>query len=317
MKVTLDLSKLVEQGKITLAEADRLKALAATETGSLGINILVGFGVVAVAAGAVALVPTPLTAIVLGAVLFGAGMLLSGRAPHWTMLGTICLVLGALMFAGGVIAFGEGSLSAMLIVTAALTVGALAARSSLLIALAVLAASACLGAHTGYWHATYSLSIMEPLLTIVLFSALALGAYLASRNLAADYERLAIAASRTSLILVNFGFWIGSLWGDSLLLLRALNGADLSTLMRSVVIPAWAFSLAWALALIAVGVWGVSANRRWVVNLAAIFGAIHFYTQWFERLGANPLSILLGGLLMLGFALGLWAFNRRKEPAPA
>ena len=317
MKITLDLSKLVEQGKITLAEADRLKALAATETGSLGINILVGFGVVAVAAGAVALVPTPLTAIVLGAVLFGAGMLLSGRAPHWEMLGAICLVLGALMFAGGVIAFGEGSLSAMLIVTAALTVGALAARSSPLIALAVLAASACLGAHTGYWHATYSLSIMEPLLTIVLFSALALGAYLASHKLAADYERLAIAASRTSLILVNFGFWIGSLWGDHLFLLRQLNGADLSTLMRSVVIPAWVFSLSWALALIAVGVWGVSANRRWVVNLAAIFGAIHFYTQWFERLGANPLSVLLGGLLMLGFALGLWAFNRRKEPVPA
>jgi hypothetical protein len=318
MKVTLDLSKLVEQGQLTAAEADRLKGLAATETGSLGINILVGFGVVAVAAGAVALVPTPLTAIVLGAVLFGAGMLLSGRAPHWAMLGTICLVLGALMFSGGVIAFGEGSLPAMLIVTAALTVGALAARSSLLIALAVLAASACLGAHTGYWHATYSLSIMEPLLTIVLFSALALGAYLASHNLTADYERLAIAASRTSLILINFGFWIGSLWGDRLLLLRQLNGADISTtLMRSVIIPDWAFSIAWALALIAVGVWGVKANRRWVVNLAAIFGAIHFYTQWFERLGANPLSILLGGLLMLGFALGLWAFNRKMEPASA
>ena len=137
------------------------------------------------------------------------------------MLGAICLVLGALMFAGGVIAFGEGSLSAMLIVTAALTVGALAARCEPADgALAVLAAAACLGAHTGYWHATYSLSIMEPLLTIVLFSALALGAYLASHKLAADYERLAIAASRTSLILTNFGFWIGSLWGDHLLLLR-------------------------------------------------------------------------------------------------
>ena len=54
-------------------------------------------------------------------------------------------------------------------------------------------------------------------------------------------------------------------------------------------------------------------NRRWVVNVAAVFGAIHFYTQWFERLGATPLSVLLGGLLMLGFALGLWAFNRERS----
>ena len=48
-----------------------------------------------------------------------------------------------------------------------------------------------------------------------------------------------------------------------------------------------------------------------MVNVAAVFGAIHFYTQWFERLGPKPLSFILGGLLMLAFALGLWAFNKR------
>ena len=73
MKITLDLSKLLEQGKLTAAEADKLRALAAHDTGSLAINILIGFGVMAVAAGAVALVPTPLTAIALGIVLFAAG----------------------------------------------------------------------------------------------------------------------------------------------------------------------------------------------------------------------------------------------------
>ena len=49
MKITLDISKLVEDGKLTPAEAERLKALASHDTGSLGINILVGFGVIAVA----------------------------------------------------------------------------------------------------------------------------------------------------------------------------------------------------------------------------------------------------------------------------
>jgi hypothetical protein len=60
MKITLDISRLVEEGKVTPEEAQRLIALASRETGSLAINILIGFGVVAIAAGAVALVPTPL-----------------------------------------------------------------------------------------------------------------------------------------------------------------------------------------------------------------------------------------------------------------
>jgi hypothetical protein len=75
------------------------------------------------------------------------------------------------------------------------------------------------------------------------------------------------------------------------------------------------FGIGWALALVAVGIWGAKANRRWVVNIAAIFAAIHFYTQWFERLGANALSVLLGGLLMLAIAIALWSFNKRMAKA--
>jgi hypothetical protein len=57
-------------------------------------------------------------------------------------------------------------------------------------------------------------------------------------------------------------------------------------------------------------VWGVRANRRWVVNVATVFGAIHFYTQWFERLGATPVSVLVAGLLALGIAVALRYFNK-------
>jgi len=213
-----------------------------------------------------------------------------------------------------VIAWGEGSLASMLIVTVVL---ALAARSSLLIALAVLAASACLGARTGYSHATYSLAIFEPTLTIVLFSALAFVAYILSHRLSADYERLALMASRISVVLVNFGFWIGSLWGDPLMLLRGMSSRNAyDYFINDTVIPDWVFSIAWALVLVAAGAWAAKTDRRWLVNVAAAFGAIHFYTQWFERLGATPASVLLGGLVMLGIAFALWSFNRRpEEPA--
>jgi hypothetical protein len=313
MKITLDISKLVEEGKLAREEADKLTALAAQDTGSLGVNILIGFGVVAIAAGAVALVPTPLTAVGLGLALFAAGCAITlNRMQHWILLGQICLVIGALMFGGGVIAYGAGSLASMLIVTVAFALAAITARSSLLTALAVLAASACLGARTGYSHAVYSLAIFEPALTVVLFSELALIAYRVSKRLPADYERLAITAARTSLLLTNFGFWIGSLWGDPLMLLRSVSTKDPSlAFMTEAVIPAAVFSILWAVALIGAGIWAVQVNRRWLVNLVAVFAGIHFYTQWFERLGATPLSVFLGGLLMLAAAFALWTFNRR------
>jgi iron complex transport system permease protein len=313
MKITLDISKLVEEGKLTREEADKLTELAAHDSGSLGINILIGFAVVAIAAGAVALVPAPLTAVSFGLALFVAGSAIAlNRVQHWILLGQICLVIGALMFGGGVIAYRADLLASMLIVTGAFWLAAIVARSSLLMALAVLAASACLGARAGYSHARYSLAIFEPTLTVVLFSAVALIAYQASQRLSAEYERLAITAARTSLLLINFGFWIGSLWGDPLMLMRSMNTRDASlAFMTKTVIPATAFSILWAVALLGAGIWAVRVNRRWLVNLVAVFAGIHFYTQWFERLGATPLSVLLGGLVMLASAFALWMLNRR------
>src|SRR5579859_1721208 len=155
MKITLDLSKLIEEGKLTAEEAARLRGLAAHDTGSLAINILVGFGVVAVSAGALALVPTPAAALVLGLAVFAVGLgLIIQRNEQWSLLAQVCVVLGALLCCGAVLILGNGALSAMLIVTAALTAAAIIARSGLLMAAAVLALGACLGARAGYWHAT-------------------------------------------------------------------------------------------------------------------------------------------------------------------
>lgn len=313
MKITLDISRLVEEGKLTSEEAERLTKLAARDTASLGLNILVGFAVVAIAAGAVALAPAPLTAISFGLALFAAGFAIAlNRVQHWMLLGQIFLVIGALMFGGGAIAYRGDLLATMLIITGVFGLAAIIARSSLLMALAVLAASACLGARTGYSHASYSLAIYEPTLTVAVFSMVALIAYQASQRLPAEYARLAITAARTSLLLINFGFWIGSLWGDPLMLMRSLAAEDVSsTLMTKPVIPSLVFSVLWAVALLGAGLWAVRANRRWLVNLVAVFSGIHFYTQWFEKLGATPFSVLLGGLVMLASAIALWMFNRR------
>jgi iron complex transport system permease protein len=287
------------------------------DAGSLAFNILVGFGVVAVSIGAVALVPTPFTAAIVGAAVFAFGLVLTlTHSEQWSLLAQICLVVGALIFAGGVLAIDQGSLRALILVTVVFAAASIVACSSLLMVGATLALASCIGASTGYWHATYELSIAEPALTVVLFSLLALGTYHLSKQLSLDYERLALMAARTSVFLVNFGFWVGSLWGDRLDWLRPPASEAAANADRITLSPLW-FAIGWALALAATGIWAARAGRRWVVNVVAVFAAIHFYTQWFDRLGPSPASFLLGGLVMLGFALGLWTFNRRSKSAPA
>ena len=76
MKVTLDLDQLLADGKITRAEYEKLGAMAAKSTGSLAFNILIGFGVIAVSGAALALLPAPATAIVIGLCVLVSGLLI-------------------------------------------------------------------------------------------------------------------------------------------------------------------------------------------------------------------------------------------------
>ncbi len=47
------------------------------------------------------------------------------------------------------------------------------------------------------------------------------------------------------------------------------------------------------------------------MNTVAVFAGIHFYTQWFERLGASAETVLIAGLLALALAVGLRMLNAR------
>lgn len=299
MKITIDLDKLLEEEKINRAEYEKFSQLAARSTITLAFNILIGFGVIAVSGAALALLPTPTTAIVLGLVICTVGTaLVYERNEHWRVFANICAVVGALLFGGGIIKVSEGSIGSFLLVATAFAGAGIFSRSSLLTVLGVLALSSCLGARAHYFHATYFLGIEEPALTIALFSIFSIFTYQLSKHLTADYQRIALAASQAGVFLVNFGFWIRSLWGD-----RRVGG--------EIVIANWAFALLWALALITAGVWAWKHNRRGMINIIAVFGAIHFYTQWFERLGASAETVLIAGLLTLSLAVGLRALNTK------
>jgi iron complex transport system permease protein len=188
-------------------------------------------------------------------------------------------------------------------------------RSGFLMALVPLVLAGALGSSSGYRHAVYMLTVSEPSITIAFFALLAGAAYLISQHVGPVYQQLAIIFARVSLLLVNFGFWIGSLWGDYPGE-TWVQGEDYrlgsnreAWRVAHLHVPETAFIVGWAIVIIAVGVWAARANRRWVVTTAAVFGAIEFYTQWFERLGAEPWAIIVAGLTIVAFAVALWRYN--------
>ena len=304
MKVTLDLTDLVSRGELTKDEADRLAKLGAQDTGSLGVNILMGFGTVAVALGGGFLFPTAQSVIVIGAILFVIGLaLILNKQVKWALFAQICVTIGALGIVGGVSYLMGGSnpdlaFPVNIAMALGLAIAAFVAGSGLLGALAVLQFALALGAGTAYWHGGYFTWVEEPALTIAVLAVLSIALTYVATRLPSVYERVAIIMARTGVLMINLAFLVGSIFGDQLI-------------SWDYTIRAEVFSVVWAILLIGVGLWGVMSNRRWVVNAAAVFGAIHFYTQWFEYLGPNPLSVLGGGILLIGFGFALRWFNTR------
>lgn len=313
MKITLDIDKLLQEGKIDRADYETLKGFALEENASLALNILLGFGVVAVAGGMLALLASSVASMAIGVGIAALGLYLGiYYAKRWKALSGISILIGSLMFGGGLIAFTDGSFGGFVILTALFIAAGIAVRNSLLVVLSAFSLLAALGAMTDYSHASYFFAIDKPLFSIVTFSALGVGSYFYSLRITSEYERLLLVFARTCLFIVNMGFWVGSLWGDNL-----FGERDYWRASEKAFVPDLVFVVVWAIALIIVGVWAAKNNRRWALNLAAVFGAIHFYTQWFERLGATPGSVVIAGIIAIGIAFGLLRLNQSSKTEEA
>ncbi|MEM0980796.1 MAG: hypothetical protein AAGH78_11035 [Cyanobacteria bacterium P01_H01_bin.58] len=310
MKITIDIDKLLEEGRINRAEYNRLRSFATEDTGSLAFNILISFGVIAAILGAMALLQSLWAALYLGLVLSGGGIYIqTNYSQQWGVLGVILLLVGTLMGSGSIVAITEGGVGGFLLVMLLCVVGGILTKRTLLMIIATLALSATVGAMVTYGSASYFLLIRQPFITVILFSVLGWSAYFIAHRLSVDYSHLAIAVSRTSLFLVNFGFWVGSLWGDALWRQNDSWSPDIN----DVIIADWFFAWAWAIALIGTGIWAARQNRRWAVNALSVFGAIHFYTQYFENLGASPSNLLIAGIIALSIAVAIARYNQRTN----
>ena len=317
--IRLDLAALLKSGEVTPEEADRLTALALPDKrGNLAVNLLLIFGAVAVAIAAIALVPNAATGLMLAlGAIAGAEILrrlttgpVTGES--FALLATALALMGTLGLAGWVAwEFQDApSTTPALLVTFVLTACALWYRSAFLAALAVLALGAVFGTGTGYWHASYALFVEEPVITIAVFGALAAGLYQLRAKLPSDWSTLTTVAARTGLLLVHVGFWVGSLWGDvigdSWLPYEARTEAGR-------VLP-WIFSLGWAGLCLALA---LRTPRGGFLSVSAlVFLAIHGYTQYFETFGAEPMSLLIAGLVLVGLAIGVARLVSRGQLKP-
>ncbi|MDP3459383.1 MAG: hypothetical protein Q8S09_08925 [Hyphomonas sp.] len=324
--IRLDLAALVKDGTLSAAEAARLETLALPDTrGGLIINVLLIFGALAVAAAAIALVPNAGTGLVLALAALAGAEALRRLAPGdaFGVLSAGLALMGTLGLAGWVAwEFGDAPSSTMpaLLITAVLTAGAIWFRSAFLAALGVVALGAVFGTGTGYWHASYALFVEEPLITIGVFGALAALLYKARGWAGEAWQMLLTTGARTAMVLVHFAFWVGSLWGDVLgdsgwSGVRYENYAAYEAWQKTALtVPEWPFSIGWAGLAIALA---LLTRRGGFLSVGAlVFLAIHAYTQYFETFGAEPVTLLVAGLTLVGLAVGLAWLRRKARQGP-
>jgi hypothetical protein len=331
VRVTLDLSQLVAEGRLSADEALRLAdmgenserpapaalllpAISASPIGRVFANVAMIFGALAVVVGVELLKPSVATGGALALAALVAAALLRRRGDEaWALLAHALAIGGAL---GACLAFFVRfpTLEAnLLVVGVFLAATAFYFRSGVIAAFAPLAFGSWLGSGAGYWHASYSISITQPLVTIAVFSTFSLGLFWALSRVSRHRDVITVMA-RVSFLLMNFGFWVGSLWGDDL---RTATVA--ATLQRAgpPAIPAAAFSIAWVVALLAALAVGLKTRRRFISNSALTFLGVHFYTQVFETFGAKPVVVICSGLLLVALAFGLVRFNAWQKRRPA
>ena len=331
-RITLDLDALVAEGRLTRAEADRLAPMAVAGRGlSTVVQALYILGALGLAGGVMALKPDPLTGMVLAALALGFAFFSQAmKREDMAFLGAALGIAGTVGLAGSFgMQFGETlpAIAVNAIMTAITLAAAIGLRSRFLAALVPLGLASLLGSSSEYWHASYAIIVTEATITVVAFALVAGLLLLASFRLPQVWSAMATVAARVSLLLMNFGFWAGSLWGDYIGDHFASAGDAWSSSWEAgeafrqtaLFVPAWAFVVGWAA--VSVGTIVFLHRYRFAVNASITFLAINVYTQFFEWFGGSAFIMLTGGVTLLAFAFGLYHFDRwmvsRAKPATA
>ncbi len=294
MKVTLNISKLLEQGKITKDEYLRLNSLADPPTTFINTKLLVGLSILAISISGVFLPRSPEATLLTGIGLRLFTIFIS-KLPNWQILKTISSLAGALFMGAGIIWMGEGSHVAFLLVTFLFALLGLYSKDKLLIILSVLSLTFIPTGITAESSWDYFMPFRDPILTISIHTILIIVGYQLSFNLRNHAEQLAIVAARTAVIVVNLGFWVGAIWGSS------------SGLIPLNISAGW-FSIIWILTLVYAALWASRAKRPWLQNVLSLSVGIHLYTQWFTNFGVSLFTLLPAVILATVIAFLIWKY---------
>lgn len=308
--IRIDLDQLQQEGLIGPDLAHLLETHALPEGRfSLFVNLALILGALAVAAGAIALVPNAATGLVLAISAIGAAEGIRHLTPG-ASLKVLCTglalmgVLGLSGWIGWQYSEAEDTTLPAMLITITLGAGAVWFRSAFLMVLCVLAFGAVFRTGTAYWHASYGLYVEAPLMTIGVFGVLAAGLFALRERISNAWKKLTGIAARTAFFLVNFAFWVGSLWGDDLgERYGYAEGTDWEEWRAGTThVPEALFSVGWPMLLLAI----MLRNRQggFISVTATVFLAIHAYTQYFEFFGARPWTLLIGGIALVGLAVG-------------
>lgn len=318
--IRLDMTALTRSGTLSPEEAARLEALALPDQkAGLMINLLLFSGAIAVAAGAIALVPDATTGLVLALLALGGGASIKAldRQADWRVLWQGLAFMGVIGVSGWIAFEFEEARHWPPVAIAALTTGAaIGFRSAFLSALAVLAGGAILGSGTAYWHASYAIFVSEPTLTVLILSALSASLYALRNRAAQAWQAMLTSAARISAFIAAMGFWVGSLWGDHVgehwARAEGRWRAAMEWRETATHVPEWVFSFGWAGALI--GLIATQPRGGFLSVSAVVFLAIHAYTQFFETFGAQPWAMLIAGLtaFTLAVAGARWMVLQRR-----
>ncbi|MBN2728853.1 MAG: hypothetical protein JXR53_06475 [Bacteroidales bacterium] len=298
MKVTLDIFKLLNEGKLTQAESDKLIQLSSEDAPSLAINILVTIGILAVVGGIIAFKLIFLRSLILGILTMSVGLFFVYDDQQWGVLGNTFILIGSLTIAASLIQNYENNMLVFIFIFIFfLIIGGLT-QSSLLVVFSALSIVPIIhqGQFQGYAAAFVFNSIA--ILKILVYAVLGFGAYFLSSKLESKFERLAIIFARTSFVMLNFGFAMGADRGDRFL---------------GVYIPGGFLAFLWAVALIATGYWATRYNDRFILNTTAVFGLMLLHTQWFARLNTQPFVLLFVGVIAIYYCYSFMQKNSQVE----
>lgn len=196
----------------------------------------------------------------------------------------------------------------------------------LVTALAIVPFAQMLDTSTEYFHATYVFTSNEPTLSILQMCLLIAAMLVLASRSQPRTARHAQTLVMLAFVVANLCALVGSLFGDVVgevafgpkygdfeamgasqgdAYYAARDAFEAATLT----ISANVYSVLWALALIAMLIWAAMDNRRGLFNASLTFGAIHFYTQFFEEFGDEPLAWVIGGFLAIPLAWGIWRMD--------